>query len=144
MSFVLRKLSQLLVVGIVVAFGQMLVAHAAPEAAPSQIEVLYDVTYPDPSDPKQAEDVPIIKATVIGAPNQPMEKFTLIDKSAKPTPIEIKATKLTPFLKSNDEVAVAIVMNGWEMWIGNDKEVPQIREDDPSRYPGVLVELRNA
>ena len=80
---------------------------------------------------------------MIGAPNQPMEKFVLVDKSAKP-PIEIKAAKLTPFLKSNEKVAVAIVMNGWEMWIGNDKEVPTIREDDPSRYPGVLIELRSA
>ncbi len=140
----LERMTRLIIVGIVVAFGQMLVAQAGPDAAPSQVEVLYEVVTPDLTDPKQADDVPVIRATVIGAPNQPMEKFVLVDKSAKPTPVEIKATKLTPFLKSNDKVAVAIVMNGWEMWIGNDREVPAIKEDDPSRYPGVLIELRSA
>jgi len=146
MSFLskLERASRLVIIGIIVAFAQLLVAHAGPEAAPSQVEVLYEVTTPDPSDPKQADDVPIIRATVIGAPNQPMEKFVLVDKSAKPTPVEIKASKLTPFLKSNDKVAVAIVMNGWEMWIGNDREVPSMKEDDSSRYPGVLIELRSA
>ncbi len=140
----LERLGRLVVVMLVIAFGQTLVAHAGPEAAPSQVEVLFEVITPDPTDPKQEDDVPVIKATVIGAPNQPMEKFVLVDKSAKPTPVEIKASKLTPFLKSTDKVAIAIVMNGWEMWIGNDKEVPEIREDDPSRYPGVLIELRTA
>ncbi|MBA2540041.1 MAG: FHA domain-containing protein [Deltaproteobacteria bacterium] len=147
MSSVIRKLegiSRVVIVGLVVAFGQVLVAHAAPEAATSQVEVLYEVVMPDLTDPKQAEAVPIIKATVIGAPNQPMEKFVLVDKSAKPTPVEIKASKLTPFLKSTEKLAIVIVMNGWEMWIGNDREVPAIKEDDPSRYPGVLVELRSA
>src|SRR5438477_12475981 len=107
-------------------------ANATPEAQQAQIEALYEVTVPDQNNPKEKDDVPLIKATVIGAPNQPMEKFVLVDKSAKPTPVELKATKLTPFLKSPEEkVAIAIVMNGWEMWIGNDKEVPQLPENDP-------------
>jgi hypothetical protein len=112
--------------------------------ASSNVEVLYTVKMPDPADPKTKDDPPMIEATVIGAPNSPMEKFSLIDKSAKPTPFELKATKMVDFKKGTEKLAIAIVMNGWEMWIGNDKEVPEIREDDPSRYPGVLIELRTA
>jgi len=33
------------------------------------------------------------------------------------------------------------VLNGWEIWIGNDDVLP---EDDPSRYPGVLKALASA
>lgn len=129
-----------IIVGILI-LGQ--VAFAAPEAAQSSVEVLWEVTTPDPTDPKQADDVPMLKATVIGAPNQPMEKFILVDKSAKP-PIELKASKVTPFLKSNEKVAVAIVMLGWEPWIGNDKEVPELPEGDSSRMTGVLMDLRTS
>jgi hypothetical protein len=90
------------------------------------IEVLFQPPrLPDPNDPKQDTEVPYIDATVIGAPNVPMDKFILIDKTVKP-PIEIKANKMVDFKKGNENVAIAIVMNGWELWIGNDKEVPSL------------------
>ena len=125
-----------------------LVAHyfVAPQVAAaegSSIEVLYDIKVPDKTDKDAKDEVPQIKATVIGAPNQPMDKFLLVDKSAKP-PVKIKPSKLVPFKKGDEKLAIALVMNGWEMWIGNDREVPEIKEDDPSRYPGVLIELRSA
>ncbi len=46
--------------------------------------------------------------------------------------------------KVDSRIAIALVINGWEMWIGNDKEVKQLDEADPSRYPGLLVDLRSA
>lgn len=49
-----------------------------------------------------------------------------------------------PTEKVGPSVSIALVMSGWELWIGNDKEVPEILEDDPSRYPGILVDLRAA
>lgn len=117
------------------------------------IEVLFqNPRIPDPNDEKQENEVPYIDATVIGAPNVPMDKFTLVDKSVKP-PIEMKATKMVDFKKGGETVAIAIVMNGWELWIGNDKEVPTLAKDDPSTpqnegdptlRPGVLIELRSA
>lgn len=122
--------------------GIMILA-LSPVTYAEGVEVLYQVKMPDKNDPKTKDDAPTIDATVIGAPNAPMEKFVLVDKSVKP-PIELKATKMVPFNKGTEKLAVAIVMNGWEMWIGNDKEVPAIHEDDPSRYPGVLIELRSA
>ncbi len=133
-------------VQLTIALGLILVvarAEAGPEASGGGIEVLYQTKIPDKNNPKGKDEVPTIDATVIGAPNTTMDKFVLIDKSAKP-PVELKAIKMVDFKKGNEPLAIAIVMNGWEMWIGNDKEVPSIREDDPSRYPGVLIELRTA
>lgn len=41
-------------------------------------------------------------------------------------------------------IAIALVYNAWEAWIGNDKEIPELAADDPSRYPGILIALRDA
>lgn len=50
-----------------------------------------------------------------------------------------------PGVRTGDgTLAVALVINGWELWIGNDQEVPQLSKDDPSRYPGILIDLRSA
>ena len=77
---------------------------------------------------------------MIGAPNLPVEKFTLREEGAK-TPIELKATSKREYNQGTEKLAIAIVMNGWEIWIGNDKVVP---DDDPSKYPGVLESLESA
>jgi hypothetical protein len=100
----------------------------------SNIEVLMQVKPPDRNNPKTKDDAPQIEATVIGAPNLPNEKFTLREEGAK-QPIEIKPTSKREYNQGTEKLAIAIVMNGWEIWIGNDKVLP---EDDPSRYPGVL------
>lgn len=41
-------------------------------------------------------------------------------------------TKPTP-----DPVTLAVVMSGWEIWIGNDKD-PRVAADAPERTPGAL------
>jgi len=144
----LRFVTRVIAIGILVAFAQLVggtgTARAEGGGSSGNIEVLYQIKMPDISNAKTKDDPPMIEATVIGAPNTTQDKFVLIDKSAKPTPIEMKASKMVDFKKGQEPLAIAIVMNGWEMWIGNDKEVPAIREDDPSRYPGVLIELRSA
>jgi hypothetical protein len=86
---------------------------------------------------------PTIEATVIGAPNQPMEAFTLLDNSAKPA-VALKPSKMLGSRQGHEPIAFAVVMSGWELWIGNDKEVPAITQDDPSRYSGILLMLRAA
>jgi hypothetical protein len=129
----------------------LLLGFLAPvrTAAAEGVEVLYQLKMPDKAkevdgNAKTTDDIPLIEATVIGAQKlDALDKWTLIDKTAKP-PVELKAIKRLPFTKGNEPIAVAIVMNGWEMWIGNDKEVPSITEDNPSRYKGVLIELRAA
>jgi hypothetical protein len=120
------------------------IAHAQSDRGGGGIEVLFQSPrMPDTNDPKGKEEVPYIDVTVIGAPNLPADKFVLVDKSVKP-PVELKASKIVPFKKGGETLAIALVMNGWELWIGNDKEVPSLAADDPSVQPGVLIELRNA
>ncbi len=53
------------------------------------------------------------------------------------------AVVVSPVDKSSS-VSIALVMNAWEMWIGNDKEVPELKADDPMRFPGILIDLRAA
>ena len=117
-----------------------LVAPSLAHADGSQIEVLMQVKPPDRLNPKTRDDAPQIEATVIGAPNLTADKFTLREEGAK-QPIEIHAAQKREYNQGTEKLAVAIVMNGWEIWIGNDKILP---EDDPSRYPGVLESFEQA
>lgn len=106
----------------------------------ADVEVQLTVKPPDPSNPKTKGDAPQIEATVIGAPNLTVDKFFLVDKSAKP-PFEIKAASKRGFNQGTETLAVAIVMLGWEMWIGNTSYRP---EGDLTREKGVLIDLQAA
>ena len=105
------------------------------------VEVDLEVKALDPKDPKFKEQAPQIQATVIHAPaNIPMDKFTLYEPGAK-TKVEFKPSAMRGYTEGSETVAIAFVMLGWEIWIGNDDLLP---EDDPSRYPGVLKALEQA
>ncbi|HEX3475841.1 MAG TPA: FHA domain-containing protein [Kofleriaceae bacterium] len=106
----------------------------------SNIEVRMEVKPPDRNNAKTKDDAPQIEATVIGAPNLPSEKFTLREDGAK-QPIELKPTSKREYTQGTEKLAIAIVMNGWEIWIGNDDVLP---DGDPSRFPGVLKSLEAA
>ncbi|HEU4733152.1 MAG TPA: FHA domain-containing protein [Kofleriaceae bacterium] len=106
----------------------------------SNIEVLMQVKPPDKNNPKTKDDAPQVEVTVIGAPNLPSEKFTLREEGAK-QPIELKPSSRRDYNQGTEKLAIAIVMNGWEIWIGNDHVLP---DDDPSRYPGVLEAFEQA
>ncbi|HEX4421720.1 MAG TPA: FHA domain-containing protein [Kofleriaceae bacterium] len=106
----------------------------------ANVEVLMQVKPPDRNNPKTKDDAPQIEVTAIGAPNLPVDKFTLREEGAK-QPIELKAISKREYNQGTEKLAIAIVMNGWEIWIGNDKVLP---EDDPSRYPGVLESFEGA
>ena len=109
-------------------------------ASSNNIEVYYDIKPADPKDPKQEGKAPSIEVTVIGGAMIPMDKFTIRDANAK-VPVELHATAKRDFSQGTETVAVAIVMNTWEIWVGNDHVVD---EADPSRYPGVLESLEQA
>jgi hypothetical protein len=111
---------------------------ARAEGEDIQVQLVPKV--PDPNNPKTKGDAPQIEATVIGAANLPPDKFFLVDKLSKP-PFEVKATSKRGFLQGSETLAVAIVMLGWEQWIGNTSYIP---EDDPSRMEGVLKPLKEA
>lgn len=119
---------------LIALLGGWLVGARAAHAEGSNIEVLMQVKPPDRLNPKTKDDAPQIEVTVIGAPNLPNDKFTIREEGAK-QPVELKPLSKREYNQGTEKLAIAIVMNGWEIWIGNDKVVP---EDDPSRYPGVL------
>jgi len=106
----------------------------------SNIAVQMEVKPPDHNNAKTKDDAPQLEVTVIGAPNLPGDKFTLREDGAK-QPVEIKPTSKREYTQGTEKLAIAIVMNGWEIWIGNDDVLP---DGDPSRFPGVLKSLEAA
>lgn len=103
------------------------------------IEVFLSVKTPDPTS-KAKDDAPSIEATIVGGPTVPVEKFTLTDSTAKP-PVSLKATSLRPFTAGSETVAIAFVINGQEVWIGNDDIEA---EESPARHLGILKNLKQA
>jgi hypothetical protein len=109
----------------------------------ARADVSYEVKLPDAAHGNAA---PTIEVTVVGGPRLPQDKYTLRDADARP-PIELHATAKRDFAQGNETLALAIVLDTWEMWIGNDDV---IRDDDPdlarlaSRTPGILKPLEQA
>lgn len=110
-----------------------------PARADGQVEVFLQVKTPDPTS-KQKHDAPSIEATVVGGATIPMDKFVLTEPGAK-TPIALKATALRPYTEGSETIAMAFVINGQEVWIGNDDIEP---EESTSRYLGILKNLKTA
>jgi hypothetical protein len=104
------------------------------------IKVQYTIIPPDPKNPETRGDAPRIEVRVIGAPNLTANKFVLVDKSVRP-PFEMKASSRRGFLQGSETLAVAIVMLGWEPWIGNTSYRD---ESDKTRVGGVLAPLQAA
>lgn len=126
-------------VALVALFSMFLGVFGPGLAAAEGVEVFLTVKTPEAGS-KQANDAPQIEATVVGAAKVPVEKFTLTDPSAKP-PVTIKATSLRPFTSGGETIAIALVFNGQEIWIGNDDIEP---EESTSRYLGILKGLKTA
>jgi hypothetical protein len=118
-------------------------ATIAVTTAVASADVSYEVAPPDPRHPGVA---PTVEVTVVGGPKLTADKYTLRDVDAKPS-IELHAKTLREFAQGSETVALAIVLDTWEMWVGNDDV---IRDDDPdpaklaSRTPGALKPLEQA
>jgi hypothetical protein len=93
----------------------------------------------DPNDPKTKGDAPSIVATIIGGQNVPMDKFSIAANGNK-TPVSLKATNLRPYTEGKETLAIALVINGQEIWIGNEDVEPE----DAKKSPGVLKNLEAA
>jgi hypothetical protein len=130
-------MKRVLLLFFVALFARTHTAHADDTG----VEVYLEVKAPDPKDPKTKDQAPQIQATVIHAPGGiPQDKFTLYEPGAKQK-VEFKPTQMRGYTEGGETIAIAFVMLGWEIWIGNDDLLP---EDDPSRYPGVLKALEQA
>ena len=101
--------------------------------AQGTVEVYMQVRPADPSDPKQRGKAPSLEATVIGGPKVPLEKFSL-STTHKNTKVSVKAEKLREYADGTETLAIGLVINGHEIWIGND----DYEQDENAKYAGVL------
>lgn len=125
-------------------------ANAQPKAeanvSADQVQVDLKVKPNDPADPKTKGDAPQIEATIIGAPNLPTDKFTLVEPTSK-LPFALKATGRREYVQGTETLALALVINGQEIWIGNDDIEPEMGDDgkaNPARHNGILKDLKKA
>src|SRR4051794_28370845 len=88
---------------LVVATG---LATAGPGFAEATAEVMLTVKPPDKNNPKTKDDAPQVEATVIGAPNLPLDKFSLREDGSK-QPVELKPTQKRDFTQGTEKLAIA-------------------------------------
>src|SRR5215813_3725447 len=104
-------------------------------------EVIMQVKPPDPKDPKQRDNAPTIQITVIGGPKVPQEKFSLSTTNAKlGQKVSFAPTKLRGYEEGTETIAIALVICGQMIWIGND----DYETDENAKYSGVLKNLEAA
>jgi hypothetical protein len=103
-------------------------AHGEPPA-----EVMFRV------EPAVGEAAPSIVATVIGGAVVPLEKYTLVTKATSGT-VTLRPSKRRDPDAKKDTIAIALVFNGAELWIGND----HIEKDQNAIIPGRLDGLEKA
>jgi hypothetical protein len=118
----------------VTLFCSVRIAHAQ-----ATVEVYLQVKPADPSDPKQRGKAPQLEATVIGGPKVPIEKFSIATTKGNQK-VTMKADKLREYSEGTETIAIALVINGQEVWIGND----DYEQDENAKYSGVLKNLEQA
>ena len=121
----------------ILAVAAMLFAVSPARA--DELKVHLQVKPQDPADAKHKGDAPNIEATVIDGPNVPLDKFTLFEANAK-NPVNLKAIAKREYTEGTDTIAIALVLNGQEIWIGNEEVEP----DPAAQYQGVLKNLEAA
>ena len=119
-----------------VAFFSSLYAKTAHA---QNVEVYLQVRPPDSTDPKQRGKAPRIEATIVGGAKTTVDKFTLSTTNAG-NKVTIKADKLREYAEGTETIAIALVINGQEIWIGNEEVEP----DPNAQYQGVLKNLEAA
>ncbi len=115
--------------------GAIRLAHADSNV----VEVYAQVRAPDPRDPKQANKAPSLDLTVIGGSKVPLEKFAL-STTNQGQRVTLKPEKLREYTEGTETIAIALVINGQEIWVGND----EYEVDENAKYPGVLKNLEAA
>jgi FHA domain/von Willebrand factor type A domain len=131
-----------IVAALFVAFVGTALADTAPAGGGGGgggADVYMQVHVPDPKDPKQMGKAPGIDVTVVGGPSTTADKLTLstVNKGVKVT---MKADKLRPYGEGTETIAIALVINGQMIWIGND----DYEQDESVKYAGVLKNLEQA
>jgi len=112
---------------------------AKPVHADSSVEVFLTVVAPDNKDPKQAGKAPRIEATIVGGQKTTLDKFSLSTTNVNQK-VVMKAERLREYTEGKETIAIALVINGQEIWIGND----DVETDENAKYAGVLKNLEAA
>ena len=90
-------------------------------------------------DPKDKGKAPHIELTIVGGPKVPVDKFSL-STTVNQQKVTLKAEKLREYAEGKETIAIALVINGQEIWIGND----EVETDENAKYAGVLKNLEGA
>jgi len=114
---------------------------AARDVRADGVELIMSVKPPDPKDPKQKDNAPTIDITVIGGPKLPLEKFGLSTTNSKlGQKVSFAPIKLREYTEGTETIAIALVICGQMIWIGND----DYETDENAKYQGVLKNLEAA
>lgn len=103
------------------------------------VEVYLQVRPPDPTNPKERGKAPKIDATIVGGAKTTVDKFSLSTTVAGQK-VTMKAEKLREYAEGTETIAIALVICGQEIWIGND----EYETDENAKYNGVLKNLESA
>ena len=126
-------------IGLVFSLGISVAARFAHAEGGNNIEVYPNVSVPDPKDPKTKGAAPQIEVTVVGGPKVPLDKFS-ISTTNKNQKVTIKAEKLREYSEGKETIAIALVICGQMVWVGND----DYEQDETAKYQGVLKNLEQA
>jgi hypothetical protein len=112
----------------------------ANSAFAQNVEVYLQVKPADPADPKQRGKAPQIEATIVGGAKTTVDKFSLSTNGPNGQKVTMKAEKLREYSEGTETIAIGLVINGQEIWIGNE----EIEPDPNAQYQGVLKNLEAA
>jgi len=110
-----------------VVFAQVVLAACLSGTAAAEIDTSIDIV--------PGRGAPQLEATIRGAGVQPLEAISLRD----PRGVTVPATAVVPFKHGREAISIAFVVEGSEVWLGNDTFEP---EDSPARYLGTLNGIR--
>jgi hypothetical protein len=90
-------------------------------------------------DPKKKDDAPYIEVTIVEGQKATVDKYS-ISTTVNGQKVSIKADQLRDYAEGKETIAIALVINGQEIWIGND----EVETDENAKYNGVLKNLEAA
>jgi hypothetical protein len=129
---------------VVLGLGVWAVAARPAHAQQIQVELVVQEApqkAPDPKADKGDKDgtpPPIFRAVVIGAiPGLAAEQFTIRQEDTE-TPVSITADKVRTYVESDDPMALVVLVQGDERWMGNET---YIDAEDPDRMEGAYTSL---
>jgi hypothetical protein len=79
-----------------------------------------------------------LRATIIAGPEAPLDQIELV--GSEPDAVPMHAQRRWSNSEGNEPIAIALVINGQEIWIGNES----FELDENARYAGMLPALERA